>query len=354
MPQSPIRPRIWLAFWLLGWIFWGSCSTEFEVFAPEEKIWAVYGVLNPDSIQQDIRISQVFQLEDDAIVFSKTFDPSVSGLTVSLEGGGERYLAQWRDSIVKADTIGAFGPTLGLYRFSTPEGLVPDETYTLYISSEQDSSMRLQAYTHIPPRPRLITPQVINGISDFCVRTVPFEDSTAIQFLKFTRRPRFPAMRYEIRTRIRYTANGEANVFTGGPTRLFIFNEGCASMRPNTLCYLFEKGWMIRSLQNAFRDTTLSYGFNPNPTCASSESLLSDAVTVEVTAVDSFLAKYIIANDPRSFNLNDVRREYTNVGGTQRSVGIFGSISTDQTPIGLSACGLFLLGLGPRPFGICE
>lgn len=351
--DSVIRLR-WSILMGLGSIWMLSCSTEFEVFAPEEKIWAVYGVLNPDKSHQDIRISQVFQLEGDAIEFSKTFDPSVSGLTVWLEGGGEQFPAQWVDSIIKLDTVGAFGPTLGLYRIQTPEGLIPDETYTLRIHSEQDTSLRLSAYTRIPPKPRIISPRVVSGLSDYCLRVVPFEDSTAVLFSTHTSSARFKALRYEIRIRMRYTENSIPKTFVGGPTNLFAFNEGCSDVRPNTRCFLFEKGWILRSLQNAFRDTSNVYGFRPEPSCAEAPSLLSQAVSLEVASVDTFLSRYMIANDPRFLNLNDYRREYTNIVGTQRGVGIFGSIATDESPISLTPCGLYILGLGPRPFGICE
>lgn len=346
--------RYWAGLISLACLVWGSCSTSFEVFAPEENIWVVYGVLNPDNPSQDIRISQAFQLEGDAIEFSSTYDPSESGLTVWLEGAEESYQAKWIDSVIKTDTVGAFGPTLGLYRFDTPDGLTPDQTYTLRISSEQDTGLLLTAFTHIPPRPRLISPRIISGVNDYCLRVVPFEDSTAIQFLKHTSLPNFPAMRYEIRVRIRYTVDGVPAVFTGGPTGLFAFNEGCSTVRPNSLCYLFEKGWMIRSLGNAFRDSSRIYGISPEPSCAGIPANLSNALSVEVAAVDTFLAKYMIANDPRFLNLNDYRREYSNLSGTQRGVGIFGSTSTDESLVSLSACGLYLLGLGPRPFGICE
>ncbi|MEO1450430.1 MAG: DUF4249 family protein [Bacteroidota bacterium] len=331
-----------------------SCSTEFEVFAPEEPIWVVYGVLNPDSTQQDIRISRGFQLEGDAIEFSGTHDPSASGLTVWLEEGTKRYDARWIDSIVKTDTLGAFGPTLGLYRISTPEGLIPGFTYTLHIRSEQDTSLRLSAYTHIPPRPQLLNPRIINRTNEHCLPEVYFEDSTEVIFLRHASTDPHKAMRYELRVRMRYIENGIPKEFIAGPTPLFANNEACALDRRHTLCYLFEKGWMIRSLQNAFRNTSYVYELNTEPTCASIASHLSNALTLEVVAVDSFLSAYMIANDPRTLNLNDYRIEYTNIKGSQQGIGILGSICADQTPFSLSPCGLQLLGLQPVQPGICD
>lgn len=354
MNNSILTFQAWSLWALLICISLVGCAEEFEVFAPEEKMWAVYGILNPDSLEQDIRISKVFQLEADAIEFAKTYDPSVSGLTVWIEGAGERYPARWVDSVVKTGS-GGFGPTMGLYRISTPEGLIPEEVYTLHIRSEQDTSVHLTAFTRIPPRPRFFSPRISLGPNGYCMPVLAFEDSTDIVFEKSVRSTGDRAMRYQIRVQMRYKENGVNKVFTGGPTRLFENDEGCAIGRFNTNCYLFVEGWMIRSLENAFRDQTKTYELDTDIIrCADFRSQLSSPISLEVAALDTFLSTHIIVQDPRFANFNDYRQEYTNIGGSHRGVGIFGAINTDQIPIKLSSCGLYLLGFGERPFGICE
>jgi hypothetical protein len=68
-------------------------------------------------------------------------------------------------------------------------------------------------------------------------------------------------------------------------------------------------------------------------------------VEIEVVAIDTILYRYMTANDPGYFNINTIRREYTNISGSADAVGIFGSKATDRGPVALTPCAQHLLRL---------
>ncbi|MEM7372211.1 MAG: DUF4249 family protein [Bacteroidota bacterium] len=333
-----------------------SCDETFEVYAPPQDIWVVYGVLDAARDTQVIRVSKAFQINDDAIEFAATHDPSVRGLTVSLFGNGITYQAIPKDQVIKDTSSGSFGPSTHIYQIPTPAELAlkEGEQYQLTIRSEQEPDLLLQARTSIPPRPKIISPFIRRSLGEKCLPTVPFEDSAIVRFQTNPNRIDAQAGAYEIRVLLAYKEDDISRSHHYGPTRLFSRSRGCTGI-DGTLCYELKNGVVIRSLRTGFKNHLASYSYLSEPRCNSQFDPLSHAVEVQVTAIDSFLSTYIRANDPFFLELNNVRPEYTNVEGSERTLGVFGSISYHNIPVGLSPCAEYLIGLREeQPFANCE
>ena len=326
-----------------------SCTEKIEVNAPYEDIWVVYGVLDSQKERQDIRVSKAFQAEENAFNYAARTDLSVRSLDVRLKGNGKIWFATEKDSVLKDATEGDFFPYTSVYQFETREEdrLIPGETYQLEIRDPLDSAFFLNAFTQIPPAPTIIFPAITRNQGKFCLQTLSIEDSVRVIFRKQEDETLVPASQFEIRVVLNYETNGIAQKITFGPTRLFDESISCSNTGRNTLCYLFKDRTILRSLQSQLGNSINNAKFLPLPACSDAPIDLSHAMEVQVTAVDSFLAKYIQANDPRYLNLNTIRREYSNISGTAKAVGIFGSIAWDNQPVRLTPCGEYLLGFKP-------
>ncbi|GAB4409011.1 MAG: hypothetical protein OHK0039_12480 [Bacteroidia bacterium] len=344
---------ICIGYLLLG-LHWTGCSEAVDVYAPPQTIWAVYGVLDPDKAIQTIRITGAFQVLGDAYMYADTSDGGIRGLEVSIVGeNGMTYRAVQVDSMLR-DTLGDFGPYLTAYQFETvgERRLRPGMRYDLRVRSGIDTTVFVQAYTRIPPRPEITFPNDISDPVGRCLRRVAFEDSTDIRFRSNPDMVPARALRYEIRVLLRYFADGRYREHFFGPTRLFDRDNGCSGGSDRTYCYQLASGVVLHALRTAMQDSRTSYTYDAEPRCGGLFDDLSDAVEIQVTAVDTFLARHILANDPYFLNLNQVRIEYTNLQGSVGVVGIFGSIAYDNLPVGLSPCSEYLLGFSRvRPSG---
>ncbi|MEO0469942.1 MAG: DUF4249 family protein [Bacteroidota bacterium] len=333
-----------------------ACTEDFEVNAPYQDIWAVYGVLNQNRDVQTIRVSKAFQPESNAFTFARENDLSVKGLQVQLLGNGKVYMARQVDNLPKDSTRGTFFPTMTAYQFDThaDDRLVEGEIYTLEIRDPADSSLFLSAQTRIPPQPELLNPTIIGRFTDQCLIPLEFEDSVQVIFKEKRKEVIGLAAGYEVSVNFSFTANGQDRNYQFGPTKIFDESTGCGAGGTGVVCYEIGNGAVMRGMQAAFRDTTLAYSYQAFPTCGVPGDL-TKAIEVRVTAVDTFLTRYILANNPAFTSFNTVRREYTNVSGTERAVGIFGSVAFDQVPVSMTACGEYLLGLNPfNPPGNCN
>ncbi|MDX2286129.1 MAG: DUF4249 family protein [Bacteroidia bacterium] len=323
-----------------------GCSETVDVFAPEEDIWVVYGVLDPDAPAQDIRISKVFQVEADAYAYAATRDFSAAGLRVYLEGGGSQYEARWVDSVRK-DSAGDFGLYAGVYRFDTPAGarLRYGERYTLTIVS--DSGLQLSSQARIPPRPVIVFPAVQTSGGDRCLPGAAFEDSVYVMFDADRDDLGVRAMRYEARVRLAYYADGRPQQVLYRTRRLFDRTTGCAqSGGSGWLCYLYPAGQVLNGLRLQMEQTPAQLlQYDAQPRCGNLSASLSDAVQLQILAIDTSLARYLLANDPRQTDFTTIRTEYTNISGNARAVGVFGAVSSDRMPVSLSPCSEYRLGL---------
>lgn len=348
-------PRLLLYISLMSTLT-AACREDFDLYAPAEDIYVVYGVLDPGREAQYVRVSQVFQIEADAIAYAASHDPGVSGLQLTLTGGGEHYTAVWVPQLTKDTLQGDFGPLTSGYRFETAgaKRLVPGERYTLRITSPADTGLLLTAYTRIPPRPAVIFPNYTWESGRRCLRRLPFEDSVEVRFRTNPEALPTQAYRYELRVALRYWADGKQHQHHFGPTRLFARSYGCSGFDNHTLCYKLAPRQVLNSLRTAMQTPGVHYEYDAEPRCSGVVGPLSRAVEVQVTAVDTFLGRYILANAPYFRNLNPIRQEYTNLSGTARAVGVFGAIAYDNRPVALTACGEYLVGLREaRPPG-CE
>lgn len=322
-----------------------ACSESFELYAPYQDIWVVYGVLNPGDTAQYIRISKAFQIEGNAFEYAAANDLTVKGLQVRLEGNGQSYLATQIDSVERADPDESFFPYLTLYRIDTPtdKPLVSGEVYQLSIQSETDSLLSLHASTRIPPEPTFVYPRLSGFGSNQCLVSVSFEDSARIIFKKQNVLSTDRAPAYQLQIDFRYRENGVAKTYRYGPTAPFTSSQNCTGVGTSNLCYLFDNGAVVNAMRGRLRNAQAAYSYEPFPSCGTPAEV-SHAVEIEVVAIDSVLFRYITANDPGNFNINMIRREYTNITGAE-AVGILGSVSTDRVPIALSPCAQHLLRL---------
>ncbi|MEM6264943.1 MAG: DUF4249 family protein [Bacteroidota bacterium] len=329
-----------------------SCTEKFEINAPYEEIWAVYGILNAEDSVQYVRISKVFQVEGDALEYAATNDVTVPGLTVTLKGGEVSLKAEEVKGQREPD--GDFSPEMTLYAFSTkgPNSLKPGATYQVRIQDAQDS-LDIKGQVTLPGVPRITEPNFPMLQGSGCLSNIAFEDSVAIKFQK-SRTPidKDKALGYELRVVFNYRENGQPKRISFGPTRLFSSNKGCGAGSSGNLCYQISKGSVLSTFKSALSDTNNRYSYATFPLCGPADRV-ARSIQVEITAVDSALYNYIRANDPRFLNLNTYRPEYTNLTGNRRTVGIIGAIAVDQVPVHFTDCGRYFLGLGLKPPGGC-
>lgn len=335
-----------------------ACSESVQINAPYKDIWVVYGVLNPQEDFQYIRISRAFQAEENAYDYAAANDQSVKGLNVMLEDeNGKRLHAVEIDSVLKDTSDGDFSPYTTLYRFDTSDSgrLQEEKVYRIRVENPLEPAFFLTATTRIPPIPRITAPKTTVTQGNKCLPIVPVEDSVYVYFNKHRGEARTAAMRYEIQILLNFWENGVQTTYRTRPTPLFNDDVACAQTGDNALCYQFRDGVLITRMKGAFSDQNSRYIFEATPVCGTPWTDLPDFVELQVTAIDTFLSRYIISNDPSYLNLNTIRWEYSNISGTASAVGVFGSVSSDREKVAISPCALYLLGLTPdAPANICD
>ena len=326
---------------------YAACSERVDINAPSKDIYVVYGVLDPQSDRQTIRVSKAFQTQENAYKVTAQEDLSVKGLEVVIKGNGRTYAATQVDSVAK-DTLGDFFPYTTVYQFDTDtdQALLPGLRYVLEIRDPADSNLFLTAQTRIPPQPLLVSPGVSGQWPEYCLNDLSIEDSVRISFFRSRGSTPTRARAFEIRFIFQYTEDGLPQTYRFGPTKLFDESVACGGVGDDLLCHSFRRGVILDNLRATLRDLSKSYRYQVEPLCGRRYEL-SQAFEVQVTALDTALATYIDANDPRYLNLNTYRREFTNLEGTVNAVGIFGAISYHNLPVSLSPCAEYRLQLNP-------
>jgi len=324
-----------------------GCRTDFDLYAPYEDIWIVYGVLDPDQDQQGIRISLAFQEQGDVFEYAAELDPSVGGLDVRITGGGHSYQAVWQDSILKDTLSGAFGDYTGAYFFDTIDSLQiqAGEVYTLEIRRPDQPDFFLTAKTRVPPRPRLLSPTVFRIDGQECLPSIPVEDSVRVLLQPNPARTPGNAFAFQLEVNMHYFNDGIPNQVRYGPTRLFKDDVRCQWLGAETICYNFPNGAIFSRLKSAV-DNSSAFFYENSPRCVPAFSgFLPEGVDIRAVAVDTIVGRYITVNTPAFRSLNTVIPEYTNLSGTEPAFGIWGSINSSRTPIALSPCAEFRLGI---------
>ncbi len=330
-----------------------SCSTEVDINAKPQDIWSVYGVLNPKSAVQDVRISAGFLPEGNADEAAGRDDLSVKGLRVVLRQGNREWLATEIDSVVKDS--GLFFPFTTIYRFETSgaQALLPGLRCDLEITRADQPEFRLTSHTFVPQDLAFSSPTITPGPGgQRCLRQVSLDEEFRVSFNTGN------ALGFEVRAFLDYQENGVAKVATYGPTPMFTSGVRCRS-EGTSMCYQFREKEIIQAF---FQDMdpnpnfNYTYGVTEATRCNNIPANLPDDFRFEVTAIDTALALYRQANNPAFTDLNTVRPEFTNIQGEGIVLGLFGSINTANASGQFNACTAYLLQLNntPRPASPCE
>lgn len=339
----------WVFAFLVMLIVGVSCSTEVDINAPEKPIWAVYGVLNQDAPAQYIRVSMGFLPESNAFEYAKENDLSVKDLRVTLtSASGKVYQATQLDSLIKEPEDGTFNEYTTLYQFHTEgsEALTPGETYTLRIAKMGDDNFELQAETAVPLVPRISRPsQTLCSGNGRGLQSISLDRETRVEW---TDRRAFdegkPGKAFELRAFLAYQEDGVDDTVKFGPSRMIDF-QAC----PSAYCYRFrEKELLSTFLTRMDQKPGAIYTYVDTPTCSQPE-LLAKSFWYEVTAMDTFLYRYRLANDPLFTDFNTTRPEFSNIAGSETVIGIFGSISITRQYAAMNKCSRYLLNLNDEP-----
>lgn len=331
-----------------------GCSTEVDINAPERDIWTVYGVLNPTDSTQDLRISRGFLPEGNAEVAAAAEDFSLKGLLVTLRGDGKEWIATQVDSVQKEE--GAFIEYTTVYRFETfgAQALEGGERYVLEITRPDDADFRLRSATTIPAEPEFSRPTNTPGPGgQRCLRQVVLDKEFTVTF------NREKAMGFELRAFLDYEEDGVPKLADYGPTPIFTEGVRCSDDQGNEMCYQFRAKELIQAFlqdMDPQPNASYTYGITDQTRCNNVVANLPDDFRFEVTAIDSALTQYILANDPKFIDLNTVRPEFTNIQGEGITTGVFGSVHLAYASSQFDQCTAYLLNLNdtPEPDAPCE
>jgi hypothetical protein len=342
--------KIWsAAAWFMSLLLLGSCTTDFEVYAPEKEIRSVYCVLNPNDSVQYVRVAKAFQFRGDALQYAAANDLSVTGRVVKLSNGNKTWFAT-QETMPKDS--GDFYPFHAVYKFVTDgsgvgkDTLREGQTYRLEIGAPEDDDY-VTGETVVPSVPRIKGElNIISAAgSSKCLPTLALER----KFNMFWQKAPEAGVFYEVRVRMEFERNGVPQpTIVWGPTELFNVNRRCNEGSGN-ICYQFAERELLRSFFRKMPvENGVSYTYNTANACVPNSTLLNlmpKSLCFEATAVDEKLSNYMQVNNPKFLDLTGTKPEYTNLGGKIDVVGIFGSYSTDRKYAVLNDCSEALLGL---------
>lgn len=328
-----------------------ACKPEIEVYAPEREAYVVWGVLNPLEQEQFIKISKVFQVEGDALIYASQTDLGGEGFEVFLVGNGIHLEAEQIE--IERDSSGIFTESHILYRFDTrgDEAIEGGMRYDLEIRKPEDPDFLITAYTEVPTAPELTNPSGHTySIEDdiYLYPTLDFKNDYVVYFKSGS------AKGFELRVWVDYEENGVSKSLRWGPTPIFTDNFRCgANAQRQELCYEIP----AKTVPNSFRNTFINgTGIVLRDSVRRSSDLdsLARVVRMEVTGIDSFLTSYLYSNTPFGFGLNLLmdKPEVSNISGN--NVGLFGSIHPSHRYINLGNCAKYLAGLTSAPPPGCD
>lgn len=336
----------WVTALLVG-IGMYSCDETFELNAPYEDIYVVYGILDPTADTQHVRISLGFLPEEDAVEFARDYDGAIPGLSVMIIGDDISVEGEFIGDIAKSDQ-GDFADSTGAYRFITSGNsrLKSGGKYQLEIRRPDEPEFLLEASTRIPNEPRILSPTRFASSGEYCLPTINVEDTVSV-LIKLNETPDNQSAYFEVRWLLRYEEGGKQWELSTRPSPIFNKNVRCALAGNGNLCYSTGNGSVLDQWKVDIPEEAESLPINVR--CSRIPIELTRNAELQVTALDSVLSKYILANDPKEKNFNTIRREFTNISGTAMAVGVFGSIAYDNEPFLLSRCAENELGLMNDP-----
>lgn len=325
-----------------------SCKNEVNLNAPAKDMLVVYGILNPSSNIQFIRVSKVFLPEGDAIQYAANNDLSLNSTVAEVRLGGILL----RDTVITKNT-GIFTAGQTLFFFTDNElNLQPGTRYDLEVKYLPNQAANVRAHTTIPDVPVIISPfspYYSGGGLNIANRQVDFENSPKITFTK----ARY-ASAYELRMHFAYFENSQPRNITYGPK---VFSGSVSCTDKTNVCYGLQKGEIldfILSTQTAPASPNYYTVIDTPANVPDSEFFrLNKSNRISVTAVDSFLYLYMLANNANSSSLATSTLEYSNV---ENGAGVLGSCSETGTYVDFTQCGKYLLRFNntPSPGSFCR
>ncbi|MCS7297882.1 MAG: DUF4249 family protein [Bacteroidia bacterium] len=318
---------------LFAFIILLGCRTDVELVSPEarEKL-VVYGILSADSDTQYIRVGRLFVTREDAAAYAARTDLSVSA-QVRLTDGIRVWVAI-PETVIKIPDK-PFFPLHIVYKI--PMRPVPRAEYTLFVEVPEKPSLNVEATTIVPSRPYIIRPDSIVYIASLpAYPTIDLTKKYIIQFF-----PQFPtqlpplAGGYELSFVFRYGEVREGDTvwrtLVIGPRRL-------PAVGPSIQSYVLqERELLSTAYANLF---PFSYPLVYN------NSLLGEAWSIRLTALDTALYTYLRVNDPAYTDFTTVKPEYTNI---KNGLGVFGSIASSIRYFRIDSCSEYLLRLNEAP-----
>ena len=334
--MSTLRPI------LFALLFCTACSTEIDVYAPAKETYYIVGVLDPERDTQYVSMTRVFQSDGDAYIYADTANLSARGWQVTLAGGGKTWEAFELE--IPRDS-GMFGGRRFAYTFLTDSThrLQSEIRYDLTIRKPTDSTFVIRAYTIIPTEPILNSPSqpIYSAQSNtYLYPTFEFKDDVDMQFDLGT------ALGFEGRLWVRYLVDGLPDSVFWGPTRVRQKPFRCpASPSLNQMCIEFQGLSITNYIRAKIAQESGQVSFPDTTKFANNLEQLSRVARVEITAVDTFLTRFLIGNDPGNFGLNLLmdKLDYSNI--SEGHYGIFGSINRSSRWIFLGSCTKYLCGL---------
>jgi hypothetical protein len=326
----------------------GGCDNEVKVNAPAKEILVIFGVLNPQQSVQYVRVTKAFLTESNAIQYAQETGVESPNATVVLSYFDEKeVLHQIRMEPI--DTIrdsGGFRRPVRMYK--TDSTILPGKTYTITATLAGEKPVVATAQTTVPDAPFIIRPSgtrfignqdntdVVGNVSAYPLYR--FDLATHMLTMQRETNGLTPGRAFEYRVYLDYQENGVPKTLTFGPTPFFeVSNMPCSGGSRNSLCYNIGKDFqrfLIANLNN--QDSRYTYA----------DSLMSRAVRVEITAVDTFVYNYIRINNPALVDFTTVKPEYTNV---RNGYGLFGSVNTNMRYVRLPQCTKHLARLNNTP-----
>jgi len=172
------------------------------------------------------------------------------------------------------------------------------------------------------------------------------EDIVEVNFARLASQPG-TGKGFEIRIHFEYMENGVEKAIVIGPTSLITENLRCTAGN-NNICYQYGDGALLSAMKVHLNDENAIYTYIDEPSCDVPENV-ARSLRLEVTAIDTFLTNYIIANDPKFEDFLSTRPEYTNLEGSDEVVGVFGAIASDIEYALIGDCSEYLLRLNNTP-----
>ena len=344
------RPLLWLIPVLL--LALASCETDVDVNAPEQPILAIYGILDPTTTTQYVRVSEGYLTEEDAVAFAAVNDLSLPTANVYMT----RKVNDFQTDTLRfqpVDTTKEPGEFAQNYTvFASDAEVIAGETYTLNVELNDPQVLRATATTTIPYESNLFEPRdstlVLGNQWDWS--EVNFATNTPLELLwrksaKSGAEDKQIASAYEISAYLRYGIRSQAGDTTFyAPTAYGpigpISESRCVSGNDASLCYQINGPNVLSQWTTRFPDPG-------DGKLVFRDNFRSKAVWFEIAALDEQLLNYQQVNNPAFEDFSTVSFEYTNIelAGDGIGVGVFGSRNKEVQYIRLAQCAQFNLGL---------